>query len=81
MQLYLAIKETITLMEGSSEEVLGVFDSGETAWTYLKTTTYYEDSEPHKNNENVRVYHFDGELSYYWLVREVELNKPINEYV
>lgn len=79
MKLYLAIKESTTLMEGASEQVLGVFDSEETAWAYLKTTSDYEHSKPSKSGAT-RVYHFDGELSYFWYVNEVELNKPIHEY-
>lgn len=78
MKLYLAFKTAITLMEGESEQVLGVFDSEKAAWSYIETTSDFEHSEPGIGNN--RVYHFDGELSYYWYVQEVELNKPIYEY-
>lgn len=75
MKLYLAYKDANTLMEGYYEQCLGVFDSAELAWNYLKTTSDYEHSEKSKEY-NRRVYHFDGELSYYWRVEEVILNKP-----
>jgi hypothetical protein len=76
MDIYLAHKDTHTLMEGTFEEVLGVFDSVEKAWAFLATTRDFERS---KQTKDGRVYHFDGELSYYWHVRGATLNKPIKE--
>lgn len=78
MKLYLAYKDCNTLMEGLYESCLGVFDSEKKAWEFLKTTGDFEHSESSKRSKG-RVYHFDGEMSYYWHVLEVELNKPIYE--
>lgn len=81
MKLYLAYKDSQTLMEGTYENCLGVFESEEAAWVYLASTDDFEKSEHSVNrktkevNKKVRVYHFDGELSYFWYVKEVELNK------
>ena len=71
MKLYLACKDACTLMEGVYEQCVGVFDSEQKAWDYLRTTSDFELSE---SKGNSKVYHFDGELSYYWYVKEVELN-------
>lgn len=72
MKLYLAFKDSCTMMEGYYQNVLGVFDTEKKAWDYLKKTADYKYS---KENKSGRVYHFDGELSYYWQVKEIELNK------
>lgn len=74
MKLYLAYKDSDTLMEGTYEKCLGVFESQQKAWDYLKTTTDFEKSHWNKTRDS-RVYHFDGELSYHWYVKEVELNE------
>jgi hypothetical protein len=78
MKLYLAYKDSSTLMEGHYENCLGVFDSEQKAWDFLRTTSDFEYAETSKNGRS-KVYHFDGELSYYWYVSEVELNKPFRE--
>lgn len=74
MKVYMAFKDASSLMEGTFQDCLGIFDSEEKAWDYLKTTSNFEYSEWTKKKKS-RVYHFDGELSYYWYVKEVELNK------
>lgn len=78
MKVYLAFKDSNTMMEGYFEQVVGVFDSEDKAWAFLKTTSDFEYSNPSKNGK-YRVYHFDGELSHHWRVMELELNKPIHE--
>lgn len=75
-KLYLAYNDTQTLMEGYYENCVGVFDSEQKAWECLEKTYNYNNSMKKKNQ---RVYHFDGELSYYWYVKEVILNKGLNE--
>lgn len=76
MKLYLAFKDSETFMEGTFENCVGVFDSLQRAWDFLRTT-YNFDKSKLSNNGFSRVYHVDGELSYHWYVKEVELNKPI----
>jgi len=75
MTLYLAYNDTDTLMHGYFEQCLGIFDSEEKAWDHLKTTTFFESSEPTKDGQ--RVFHYDGEMSIHWYVKAVELNRPI----
>jgi hypothetical protein len=74
MKLYLAYKNSVCLMEGEYEHCLGVFDSKERAWDFLKTTDDFKFAEKTRSGWT---YHFDGELSYFWYVQEVELNKPL----
>jgi hypothetical protein len=74
MEVYLAYKDAETMMEGTFEECLGVFDSEEGAWAFLKTTYNFDRSKPTKGGS--RVYHFDGTLSYRWHVRRAIVNKP-----
>jgi hypothetical protein len=76
MTLYLAYKDCNTLMEGYYEHLEGVFDTRDKAWDFLATTDDFEHSEPAKKGEG-RVYHWDGEMSYYWHVREIYLNEPM----
>lgn len=86
MKLFLAYKNSATLMDGECEQLLGVFTTKEAAWQLLGQTSDFTNSQPLKNrrtgevNPEVRAYHFDGELSYYWQVKEAELNSPLNEY-
>lgn len=77
MKLYLAYRDTSTMMDGNYSDVYGVFDTEKNAWKCLKKTLDYENSKQHKKDPKMRVYHFDGELSYYWYVKEVELNKEL----
>lgn len=74
MKLYLACKDAHTI-EGTFEDVLGVFDSRDKAWEHLKGTHNYELSKPIDRLPAIREYVYDGELSYSWYVVEVELNQ------
>lgn len=78
MTVYLAYKDTNTLMEGYYEQLMGVFDSEQKAWDYLRTTGDFEASELCKDGVS-RVYHFDGEMSYHWSVHAADVNMPIYE--
>lgn len=78
MKIYLAYKDTQTMKEGFYENCVGVFDTEEKAWEFLRTTSDFDRSEPYVNGKS-RVYHYDGELSYYWQVTEQELNVPFRE--
>ena len=78
MTVYLAYRDTNTLMEGYYEQLMGVFDSEQKAWDYLRTTGDFEKSEPIENNTS-RVYHYDGEMSFHWSVHAASLNVPIYE--
>lgn len=78
MKLYLAYKNCNTLMEGDYENCVGVFETRDKAWDYLKTTSDFEYSKS-INQGAARIYYFDGEMAYYWHVKEVELNKGFCE--
>ena len=72
-KLYLAYEATVTLMEGTFKSCLGVFDSEKKAWAYLKNMHNFNKSRWNKS-KTARLYHYDGELTYKWYVKEVELN-------
>jgi hypothetical protein len=77
MKLYLAIENTSTLMEGDSEVVLAVCSTPELAMSFLKDRFWFIKAKqrgPYEWFNSV-----DGELSVYYRVEEVELDKSRSE--
>lgn len=80
MKLYIAYKDTDTLIEGTYSNIIGVFDSDQKAWDALSKDNDFQHAIPSKFG-NGKVYHFDGELSYYYHVKPMELNKSLLEEI
>lgn len=72
MKLYMAIKDVVTLMDGRERIVLGVYDSKDKALKAFKKDPEFKCREP-----GTMYYHFDGELSYFFRVKEMTLNEFI----
>lgn len=80
MKVYLAIVESNSFMEGSSIEIAGVCSTKEHAWEILKEQSHFKDATNVGKKGRILdyyVYHFDGTLSYFFNVREVEMDKDL----
>lgn len=75
MKLFMAIADHIALMEGSSREIIGVYDSKEKAIVALKRFMPETGIEVVKDTRYR--YIFDGEYQIYYEVEELELNKDL----
>ncbi len=73
MKLYLAKVTNSTLMDGSYEQVLGVYSTPEKAVEALKTHWNFDEAE--NLSKYLWRYIFDGELSMYYEVADIELDK------
>lgn len=75
MKVYLAVITTDTLMEGSSQEVIGVFSSKKKAAEAFKENYSFEEAEQIGDFSWRNI--FDGELAYYFDVIEAILDEKI----
>ena len=72
MKLYIAYDGTVTLCEGYSENLIGVFSTIELAINCLKKQSNFKRYK--KLNELKWEYLFDGEMTQYYFIREEELD-------
>lgn len=74
MKLYLPVVGTETLMEGYSEEVLGVFDTYDKAFSCLSNHYGFE-----KATSVLYFWRhvFDGEMTIDYMVKETDLNEEL----
>lgn len=78
MKLYLAMSTHVTLMEGSFENILGVFSTPEKAAEELKKEHGFSDADKVADFRWKLV--FDGELTEYWEVIPVMLDEGLHDY-
>jgi hypothetical protein len=75
MKLYLVTHEVETLMEGTFINVLGVYSSRKAALNLIKDMHDFKKYE--KTSTNVFKYIFDGEMTEYYVIKKVHLDKFI----
>lgn len=75
MKLYLAVERSITLMEGTYEEVLGVYSTPELAEAaFLNSGVRFTDKNIKKLSPTKWEKVYDGELTVTYTIEEVTLN-------
>lgn len=73
MKLYLSMESTVTPMEGQSEHLLGVYSTPELAASAFSGDWFMA---AERVGDFRWVNHIDGELSVYYEIEVLELDKP-----
>lgn len=79
MELFLVKRETASLLDGIYTEILGVFSCKEKAKSAIENQFDFEYFTTVNTRNNCWKYVFDGELTYYYLIEEIILDKFIYE--